>query len=73
MAMLTELVLRFDPDQYRDRESASGLAAPFEHEDEDESKILAKNDILPIVAQILRVRFVINADSDSPFSFFPRH
>jgi hypothetical protein len=32
VAMLTKLVLRFDPDQYRVRESASGLAAPFEHE-----------------------------------------
>ena len=27
-AMLTKLVVRFDPDQYRVRESASGLAAP---------------------------------------------
>ena len=34
--MLARLVLRFDPDQYRVRESGSGLAAPFEHEDEDE-------------------------------------
>ena len=34
--MLTKLVVRFDPDQYRVRESASGLAAPFEDEDDDE-------------------------------------
>jgi hypothetical protein len=32
--MLTKLVVRFDPDQYRVRESASGLAAPFEDEHE---------------------------------------
>jgi hypothetical protein len=36
VAMLTRLVVRFDPDQYRVRESVSGLAAPFEHEEEDE-------------------------------------
>ena len=35
-AMLTKLVVRFDPEQYRVRESASGLAAPFEDEDDDE-------------------------------------
>ncbi len=35
-AMLTKLVVRFDPDQYRVRESASGLAAPFEDEYDDE-------------------------------------
>jgi hypothetical protein len=34
--MLTKLVVRFDPDQYRVRESTSGLAAPFEDEDDDE-------------------------------------
>jgi len=34
--MLTKLVVRFDPDQYRVRKSASGLAAPFEDEDDDE-------------------------------------
>jgi hypothetical protein len=32
--MLIKLVVRFDPDQYRVRESASGLAARFEDEDE---------------------------------------
>jgi hypothetical protein len=36
VAMLTKLVVRFDPDQYRLRESASGLATPFEDEDDDE-------------------------------------
>ena len=44
VAMLSKLVERFDPDQYRVRESASGLAAPFEDEDdehEDEFKIHA--------------------------------
>jgi hypothetical protein len=41
VAMLTKLVVRFDPEQYRVRESASGLAAPFDEDDdehEDESK-----------------------------------
>ena len=28
--------VRFDPEQYRVRDSASGLAAPFEDEDDDE-------------------------------------
>jgi hypothetical protein len=36
VAMLSKLVVRFDPEQYRVRESASGLAAPFEDEDVDE-------------------------------------
>ena len=30
--MLTKLLMRFDPEQYRVHESAAGLAAPFEHE-----------------------------------------
>ena len=34
VAMLSKLVGRFDPDQYRVRENASGLATPFEYEDE---------------------------------------
>jgi hypothetical protein len=34
--MLCRRVVRFDPDQYRLREGVSGLAAPFEHEDEHE-------------------------------------
>jgi hypothetical protein len=34
--MLTKLIARFDPDQYRVRESASGVAQPFEDEDDDE-------------------------------------
>jgi hypothetical protein len=34
--MLSKLVVRFDPEQYRVRESASGLAAPFEDDDEHE-------------------------------------
>ena len=29
VAMLTKLIVRFDPDQYRVRERASGLATPF--------------------------------------------
>jgi hypothetical protein len=33
VAMLTKLIARFDSDQYRVREGASGLAAPFEHEE----------------------------------------
>jgi hypothetical protein len=36
VAMLTKLVERFDPYQYRVRESAPDLAEPFEHEDDDE-------------------------------------
>ena len=36
VAMLSKLVVRFDPEQYRVGESASGLAAPFENEDDDE-------------------------------------
>src|ERR1700745_2805205 len=36
VAMLTKLLMRFDPEQYRVHESAAGLAAPFEHEHDDE-------------------------------------
>jgi four helix bundle protein len=38
VAMLTKLVMRFDPEQYRVREGALGLTAAFEdeHDDEDE-------------------------------------
>ena len=36
VAMLSKLVVRFDPEQYRVGESASGLAASFEDEDDDE-------------------------------------
>jgi hypothetical protein len=36
VAMLTKLVERFDPYQYRVRENAPSLAGPFEHEDDDE-------------------------------------
>ena len=32
VAMLTKLLRRFDPEQYRVHESAAGLATPFEHE-----------------------------------------
>jgi hypothetical protein len=34
--MLTKLVGRFDPYQYRVRENAPSVAGPFEHEDDDE-------------------------------------
>jgi hypothetical protein len=34
--MLTKLVERFDPYQYRVRENAPSVAEPFEHEDDDE-------------------------------------
>ena len=34
VAMLTKLVERFDPDQYRVRENASGVAQSFEDDDE---------------------------------------
>jgi hypothetical protein len=36
VAMLTKLLMRFDPEQYRVQESAAGLATPFEHEHDDE-------------------------------------
>ena len=36
VAMLTKLVERFDPDQYRVRENASTQGARFEDEDDDE-------------------------------------
>jgi hypothetical protein len=38
VAMLTKLILRFGPDQYRVREIASGLAAPFEDEDDEHER-----------------------------------
>ena len=31
-----QLLMRFDPEQYRVHESAADLAAPFEHEHDDE-------------------------------------
>jgi hypothetical protein len=31
-----QLLMRFDPEQYRVQESAAGLATPFEHEHDDE-------------------------------------
>jgi hypothetical protein len=34
--MLTKLVERFDPYQYRVRENAPSMAGSFEHEDDDE-------------------------------------
>jgi hypothetical protein len=34
VAMLTKLLMRFDPEQYRAHESTAGLATPFEHEHE---------------------------------------
>ena len=34
VAMLTKLLMRFDPEQYRVHESAAGIATPFEHDDE---------------------------------------
>ena len=38
VAMLTKLVERFDPDQYRVRENASGVARSFEDDDEHEDE-----------------------------------
>jgi hypothetical protein len=32
VAMLSKLLMRFDPEQYRVNESAASLAAPFEHQ-----------------------------------------
>jgi hypothetical protein len=32
VAMLTKLLMRFDPEQYRVHESAADLATPFEHD-----------------------------------------
>jgi hypothetical protein len=37
VAMLSKLVVRFNPEQYRVRESAPGLAVPFEDDDEIEN------------------------------------
>jgi len=44
VAMLTKLLIRLDPEQNRVHESAAGLAAPFEHDDEHEvsAEALAK-------------------------------
>jgi hypothetical protein len=36
VAMLTKMLMHFDPKQYRVHESTAGLAAPFEHDDEHE-------------------------------------
>jgi|SRR6516162_922409 len=36
VAMLTKLLMRLDPEQYRVHESVAGLATPFEHEHDDE-------------------------------------
>ena len=36
VAMLCKLVERFDPEQYRVRENASGVIQQFEDEDDDE-------------------------------------
>jgi hypothetical protein len=36
VALLTKLVERFDPYQYRVRQNASGVGEPFEEEDDDE-------------------------------------
>jgi hypothetical protein len=41
VAMLTKLLIRFDPEQYRVHESAAGLATPFEYEYEDEDDLVA--------------------------------
>ena len=42
VAMLTKLLMRFDPEPYRVHESAAGLAAPFEHDDEHETSELVR-------------------------------
>jgi hypothetical protein len=36
VAILAKLLMRFDPEQYRVHESPADLAAPFEHEQDDE-------------------------------------
>ena len=36
VAMLTKLLERFDPEQFRGRESLSNPVLPFEDEDDDE-------------------------------------
>jgi hypothetical protein len=38
VAMLTKLLMRFDPEQYRVHESAASLATPFEHEHEHDDE-----------------------------------
>jgi hypothetical protein len=38
VAMLTKLLERFDPEQFRARESLSDPVVPFEHEHDDEQE-----------------------------------
>jgi hypothetical protein len=47
VAMLTKLVERFDPDQYRVRENASALAQSFEDEDEERQKAKGRSYLSP--------------------------
>ena len=44
VAMLTKLLMRFDPEQYRVHESGAGLATPLEHEHDASAEALAKED-----------------------------
>ena len=47
VAMLTKLVERFGPHQFRVRESASGVAQLFEDEDDDEHEDEIKPFAIP--------------------------
>jgi len=44
VAMLTKPLMHFDPDQYRVRESAAGLATPFEHDVSAEALAKVEHD-----------------------------
>ena len=62
VAMLTKLVERFDPDQYRVRENASGVAQSFEREDEHEHEERQK-------AKGKRQKLFVGACFVLPFAF----
>jgi hypothetical protein len=42
VAMLTKLLMRFDPERYRIHESTAFLATPFEHDDDVSAEALAQ-------------------------------
>ena len=44
VVMLTKLLMRFDPEQYRVQESAAGLATPFEHDVSAEALAKVEHD-----------------------------
>ena len=68
VAMLTKLLERFDPEQFRVRESPSDAVLPFEHDDEHEhDSLVAATPLCALCA------FVVNPSSGNPlFNFAPR-